>query len=129
MLAMVLALASSCGWGSADFLGGLSAKRVPILVVAAVSQLVGFAFTLLVVLAVHRGPLDVSVLWIGAIGGVLGAGGLSALYQGLAVGRMGVVAPIAALSGVVPVVVASSRRAIVRRPSRSSAWCWRSAAS
>ncbi len=105
MLAMVLALASSCGWGSADFLGGLSAKRVPILVVAAVSQLVGFAFTLLVVLAVHRGPLDVSVLWIGAIGGVLGAGGLSALYQGLAVGRMGVVAPIAALSGVVPVVV------------------------
>jgi drug/metabolite transporter (DMT)-like permease len=105
MLAMVLALASSCGWGSADFLGGLSAKRVPILVVAAVSQLVGFGFTLLVVLAVHRGPEGVSVLWIGAIGGLLGAGGLSALYQGLAVGRMGVVAPIAALSGVVPVVV------------------------
>jgi len=105
MLAMVLALASSCGWGSADFLGGLSAKRVPIVVVAAVSQAVGLAFTLLVVLAVHRGPDDVSVLWIGAIGGVLGAGGLSALYQGLAVGPMGVVAPIAALSGVVPVVV------------------------
>jgi drug/metabolite transporter (DMT)-like permease len=105
MLAMVLALASSTGWGSADFLGGLSAKRVPIVVVAAVSQAVGLAFTLLVVLAVHRGPADVSVLWIGAIGGVLGAGGLSALYQGLAVGRMGVVAPIAALSGVVPVVV------------------------
>ena len=105
MLAMVLALASSCGWGSADFLGGLSAKRVPIVVVAAVSQAVGLAFTLLVVLAVHRGPEDVSVLWIGAIGGVLGAGGLSALYQGLAVGRMGVVAPIAALSCVVPVVV------------------------
>ena len=78
---------------------------MPILVVAAVSQAVGFAFTLLVVLAVHRGPQDVSVLWIGAIGGLLGAGGLSALYQGLAVGRMGVVAPIAALSGVVPVVV------------------------
>jgi drug/metabolite transporter (DMT)-like permease len=105
MLAMVLALASSTGWGSADFLGGLSAKRVPIVVVAAVSQAVGLAFTLLVVLAVHRGPADVSVLWIGAIGGVLGAGGLSALYQGLAVGRMGVVAPIAALSGLVPVVV------------------------
>ena len=105
MPAMVLALASSVGWGSADFLGGLSAKRVPIVVVAAVSQAVGLAFTLLVVLAVHRGPDDVSVLWIGAIGGVLGAGGLSALYQGLAVGRMGVVAPIAALSGVVPVVV------------------------
>ena len=105
MLAMVLALASSTGWGSADFLGGLATKRVPILVVAAVSQAVGLGFTLLVVLAIHRGPGDLSVLWIGAIGGLLGAAGLSALYQGLAVGRMGVVAPIAALSGLVPVVV------------------------
>jgi drug/metabolite transporter (DMT)-like permease len=105
MLAMVLALASSTGWGSADFLGGLATKRVPILVVAAVSQAVGLGFTLLVVLAIHRGPGDVSVLWIGAIGGLLGAAGLSALYQGLAVGRMGVVAPIAALSGLVPVLV------------------------
>jgi uncharacterized membrane protein len=105
MLAIVLALAASGGWGSADFLGGLSAKRVPILVVAAVSQAVGLGFTLLVVLAVHRGPAEVSVLWIGAVGGLLGAAGLTALYQGLAVGRMGVVAPIAALSGLVPVVV------------------------
>ena len=105
MLAMVLALASSTGWGSADFLGGLATKRVPILVVAAVSQAVGLGFTLLVVLAIHRGPGDLSVLWIGAIGGLLGAAGLSALYQGLAVGRMGVVAPIAALSGLVPVLV------------------------
>ena len=105
MLAMMLALASSAGWGSADFLGGLATKRMPILVVAAVSQAVGLAFTLVVVLAIHRGPLDASVLWIGAVGGLLGAAGLSALYQGLAVGRMGVVAPIAALSGLVPVVV------------------------
>jgi drug/metabolite transporter (DMT)-like permease len=105
MLAIVLALASSAGWGSGDFLGGLSAKRLPILVVAAVSQAVGLGFTLLVVLAVHRGPLDPAVLWIGAVGGLLGAAGLSALYRGLAVGRMGVVAPIAALSGLVPIMV------------------------
>jgi drug/metabolite transporter (DMT)-like permease len=105
MLAIVLALASSAGWGSADFLGGLSAKRVPILAVAAVSQAVGLAFTLLVVLAVRRGPDDTAVLWIGAVGGLLGAAGLSALYQGLAVGQMGVVAPIAAMSGLVPIAV------------------------
>jgi drug/metabolite transporter (DMT)-like permease len=105
MLAIVLALASSAGWGSGDFLGGLSAKRLPILVVAAASQAVGLGFTVLVVLAVHRGPLDPAVLWIGAVGGLLGAAGLSALYRGLAVGRMGVVAPIAALSGLVPIMV------------------------
>lgn len=105
MLAIALALASSLGWGSGDFLGGLSAKRLPILVVAATSQAVGLGFTLLVVLAIHRGPLESSVLWIGAVGGLLGAAGLSALYRGLAVGRMGVVAPIAALSGLVPITV------------------------
>ena len=105
MLAILLALAASGAWGSADFLGGLSARRVPILVVAAVSQAVGLGFTLLVVLAVWRGPDDPAVLWLGAVAGLLGAAGLSALYQGLAVGRMGVVAPIAAMSGLVPIAV------------------------
>ena len=105
MLAILLALSSSAGWGTADFLGGLSAKRVPILVVAAVSQLVGLGVTLLFVLVAMRGPDDAAALWIGALGGVCGAVGLSALYQGLAVGRMGLVAPIAALSGLVPVTV------------------------
>jgi drug/metabolite transporter (DMT)-like permease len=105
MLAIALALASSAGWGTADFLGGLSAKRLSILVVAAVSQAVGLAFTLCVVAAVWRGPSDPAVLWIGALGGLAGAAGLTALYRGLAIGRMGVVAPIAAMSGLVPVIV------------------------
>lgn len=105
MLAIVLALGSSVGWGSADFLGGLSARRAPILVVAAVSQTAGLALTLLLVAWVGRGPNDPAVVWIGAVGGVLGAAGLSALYRGLAVGRMGVVAPIAAMSGLVPIAV------------------------
>jgi drug/metabolite transporter (DMT)-like permease len=105
MLAIVLALASSAGWGTADFFGGLSAKRLPILVVAAVSQAVGLAFTLCVVAAVRRGPSDPAVLWIGALGGLAGAAGLTALYRGLAIGRMGLVAPIAAMSGLVPILV------------------------
>ena len=105
MLAILLALGAAGAWGSADFLGGLSARRVPILVVAAVSQAVGLGFTILVVLSVRRGPDDTAVVWIGAVAGLLGAAGLWALYQGLAVGRMGVVAPIAAMSGVVPIVV------------------------
>lgn len=105
MLTIALALAASVGWGSADFLGGLSARRVQILVVAAVSQAAGLAFTLVVVLAGGDGPDAAAVLWIGAAGGLLGAAGLSALYRGLAVGRMGVVAPIASMSGLVPVAV------------------------
>ena len=105
MLAVVLALGSSVGWGSADFLGGLSARRAPILVVATVSQTAGLAFTLLIVAWVGRGPDDPAVVWIGAVAGLFGAAGLSALYRGLAIGRMGVVAPIAAMSGLVPIAV------------------------
>ena len=105
MLTIALALATSAAWGSADFLGGLSARRVQLLVVAAVSQAAGLVFTLIVVIAGADGPDDAAVLWIGALGGLLGAGGLSALYRGLAVGRMGVVAPIAAMSGLVPLAV------------------------
>jgi drug/metabolite transporter (DMT)-like permease len=105
MLSIALALGASVGWGSADFLGGLSARRVQLLVVAAVSQAAGLAFTVVVVVAGGDGPDDFSVLWIGAVGGLLGAAGLSALYRGLAVGRMGVVAPIASMSGLVPLAV------------------------
>jgi drug/metabolite transporter (DMT)-like permease len=41
----------------------------------------------------------------GALGGLAGAVGLASLYRGLAVGRMSIIAPIAALSGGVPVIV------------------------
>jgi drug/metabolite transporter (DMT)-like permease len=105
MFAIVLALAASVSWGSADFLGGLSTKRLSILTVAAVSQFAGFVFTLTVVLVVKPGLPSSNVVLIGLVAGVVGTIGLAALYSGLALGPMGVVAPIAAMSGIVPVVV------------------------
>ena len=44
MLGIVLALGSAAGWGTADFLGGLSTKSLPIWVVGVVSQLAGLVF-------------------------------------------------------------------------------------
>lgn len=105
MLAIVLALAASASWGSADFLGGISTKRLSILTVSAVSQFAGFVFTLTVVLVSQPGMPSAHVVVLGLIAGVLGTIGLAALYSGLALGPMGVVAPIAAMSGIVPVVV------------------------
>jgi drug/metabolite transporter (DMT)-like permease len=47
-----------------------------------------------------------TALWWGAFAGFIGAFGITALYRALAVGRMGVVAPVAAVvTGVLPVVV------------------------
>jgi drug/metabolite transporter (DMT)-like permease len=102
MLGVMLALAASTGWGIADFLGGLSTKRLPILTVSAVSQFAGLVCMALVV-AFEGRPPNATAIWFGLGAGACGAVGLAALYSGLSIGPMGVVAPIAALSGVVPV--------------------------
>lgn len=100
---LLLAFGSGMSWGTADFLAGVSARRLPLLVVSHVSQLAGLLFIGAIVLIRGEGPQETVALAYGLAGGVVGAVGLSALYRGLAIGRMGVVAPTAALSGVVPV--------------------------
>jgi drug/metabolite transporter (DMT)-like permease len=64
-------------------------------------------FPVLVLVALISGDLvlDGTTIGWGAVAGVSGAIGLSALYQGLATGVMGVVAPISSLSVLVPVLV------------------------
>jgi drug/metabolite transporter (DMT)-like permease len=102
VLPLLLAFASGLGWGTADFLAGLSARRLPLLVVSLVSQAAGLLFIAALVLIDGEGPTS-DALALGLAGGVAAAIGLSALYRGLAIGRMGIVAPTAALSGTVPV--------------------------
>jgi drug/metabolite transporter (DMT)-like permease len=103
---VVLGLASALSWGSGDFGGGLVTRRAPVLSVVAVTQAVGAVAAL--ALAVARGesfpaPPDVALAFVAAIFGLVG---ITSLYRGLAVGRMGVVAPTTGvLSAVVPVGV------------------------
>lgn len=80
-------------------------RRTPVLGVALVSQLVGMVLAL--ILGIVRGetmPLPADIPWSLA-GGVTGAVGIVALYRGLAIGRMGVVAPVTGvLAAAIPVV-------------------------
>ncbi len=102
---MILGLSSALVWGAADFGGGLMSRRTAVFGVVLVSQLAGLAIAL--ALAVVRaesfpGPADVG--W-SFVAGILGGIGIVALYRGLAVGRMGIVAPIiGVLAAVIPVV-------------------------
>jgi drug/metabolite transporter (DMT)-like permease len=105
MLPLGLALLSGLTWGSADFLGGLMSKRLHTATVMAVSQGAGLALTAAVVVALGEAPPPARSIAFGVAGGVVGSIGLAALYRGLAVGRMSIVAPTAALSGAVPVLV------------------------
>jgi drug/metabolite transporter (DMT)-like permease len=107
--AVLLALAGAASWGVGDFLGGLAARRAHVLAVLALSQLVGLAGAAVWVAVsgdAWPGPDD-ALPAAGA--GLAGAVGLAALYRGLAIGAMGIVAPISAASPVVPLAVDAAR--------------------
>jgi drug/metabolite transporter (DMT)-like permease len=104
MEAVGLAALASIMWGSGDFVAGLLTRRIHVLVVSLVAWTVGLVMTAGIVLAFDRGVPSAGALGAGLLAGVFGAVGLAALYQGLAVGRMGIVAPIAELSTLVPVL-------------------------
>jgi len=95
--AAVFGLASALSWGAGDFSGGLATKRAPVFGVLAISH--GVGLLLLVALALlWAEPLPVaSDLGWGLVAGVAGAVGLAALYRALAIGRMGMVAPLSAV--------------------------------
>ena len=105
MVPLGLALLSGLTWGTADFVGGTMSKRLPTATVMVVSQSAGLLLTAVLVVALGEPAPEGRFLAAGALGGVAGAVGLAALYKGLAVGRMSIVAPTAALSGAVPVIV------------------------
>jgi drug/metabolite transporter (DMT)-like permease len=101
--ALLLALASSAVWGTADFSGGLLTRRLPAFSVTVTSQGAGFV-PLLVAVAV-RGQVDAKGFTFGLLAGVGGGAGLAAFYRALSLGTMSVVSPIAACSAVVPFVI------------------------
>lgn len=99
-------LLAALSFGGGDFVGASAARRAGVLVVAAGSQLAGLA-VLLVVLAVVRPDIpQIDGIALGLVAGIAGGIGLAALFGGMAVGNMGLVA---ALSGagslVIPLVV------------------------
>lgn len=114
MPTILLATATSLLFGCSDFFGGLASRRASAITVTANAHTLGIlllgAATLL--FPAQFGSRDI---WWGVAAGISGAVGVTALYAGLAAGRMGVVAPIAAcLSGSLPAVYDLLRGTSVR---------------
>ena len=104
-MSLLLGLVVAASFGSGDFLGGVASKRArtgarcssPCRLCALVGAIA--------VAAIAGGDPHGGDFAFGALGGVLNVAALGCLYQGLAVGRAGLVAPIAAVVGsVIPVV-------------------------
>ena len=103
MTPLLLALGASLAWGVADFVGPLVSRRLGMLRVLFWAQLGGVLAIGLAVVVRGQGPAGWQVLFAicASLGGMLG---LFAYYRGMAIGAMSVVAPIAGVSAVIPVV-------------------------
>jgi drug/metabolite transporter (DMT)-like permease len=102
-MAVLLGLLVAASFGSGDFLGGRASRRAPTLTVLMVAQSTAVLGAIVVCLFVGArvAPHDIA---FGALAGCVNIIGVGLLYQGLAVGRMGVVAPLTAVvASVVPV--------------------------
>jgi drug/metabolite transporter (DMT)-like permease len=91
-------------YGTGDFLGGISAKRLTTVTVLFWTQTVGLVVAAGLVLALRDAAPAAHVFVLSAAAGVVGIMALGLLFRGLALGRMSVVAPLSAIGGgVLPV--------------------------
>jgi drug/metabolite transporter (DMT)-like permease len=103
-----LGLGSGLFWGTGDFLGGLTSRRLPALAVTIWSQLAGGLALLAVVAASGQRPTAAGMAW-GSLAGLCGGTALVLFYKGMAEGIISIVAPVSACGAVVPVVAALVR--------------------
>ncbi|MGH3064974.1 MAG: EamA family transporter [Gaiellaceae bacterium] len=108
-MAAVLALCGGLMWGVGDFFGGVASRRLAVITVVVVSQAIGLASLLLWVLLTGDSFPGVAELLPAAAAGLAVLIGLGAFYRGLAIGAMGIVAPISAAGPIVPLAVDAAR--------------------
>jgi len=103
----ILALASAVLYGSADFFGGLTARRANTIATVVWSQAAGLVLLLLVLPFLPATTVSSRDWTWGFIAGFSGGIGVAFLYRALAVGTMAVVAPTTAvIAGMIPVAFA-----------------------
>jgi drug/metabolite transporter (DMT)-like permease len=100
-----LSLSAAVTWGAADFSGGIATKTANAFNVVVVAHATGLAFMLALAL-VFREPVPgwTTLLW-GVAAGLVGGIGLAAFYKALAIGTMGINAPLSAvITALVPLL-------------------------
>jgi uncharacterized membrane protein len=105
-MAILLALLSALAYGISDFGAGVASRRSEAGVVSLIVLAIGLVWALIATaIDPGVGARSGALLW-GASSGLGGGAGTLALYQGLAVGRMTIVATLSAVvAAVVPAIV------------------------
>jgi uncharacterized membrane protein len=105
-MGIALGLLAALFYGASDFAAGVGGRRASSAAVAIMSQPIGLIASIIAVLALPASfPSESALAW-GAASGFGGGMGTIALYRGLTVGSMGVVAPLSAvLAAALPAMI------------------------
>lgn len=95
-------LAATC-WGAADFIGGFATRAANVVMVLVMVNATIVAVSLGVQLVTGGPALGSHAAMLAVAGGVCGVVGSGAFYQALALGKMGIIAPIPAVGVAIPV--------------------------
>jgi len=100
---------AALSFGAVDFAGAVAARRAGALIVVAGAHATGLV-ALLIGLLVLRPPVpDLEAVLLGLAAGIAGAVGLAALYSGMSLGSMGIVASLSgAGSLLIPLIVGAA---------------------
>jgi drug/metabolite transporter (DMT)-like permease len=91
------AASAALGWGTSDFIGGYTARRVNAFLLTTIAHASGTAFMLVLALA-RRAQLPSAHNWAWAIAaGLSGGAALAVFYRALSSGKMGLAAPVSAV--------------------------------
>src|SRR6266851_2288052 len=112
---VLFGLSASLSWGTGDFSGGLASRRAHVFSVVLAAYAVGTVLLLILALAwAEPLPSWRDALW-GATAGLAGTLGLTAFYRSLAIGRMGINAPITAvLAASLPIIFTAFTQGLPR---------------
>jgi drug/metabolite transporter (DMT)-like permease len=108
LLSILYGIASALSWGAGDFAGGFSSRKVGAYRAVFYADFFGL-LVLIAVYFIYPETLPAArVIWVSAIGGMLGSIGLLVLYYSLTKGLMSIAAPVSALfAAILPVIVGS----------------------
>ena len=106
LVPLTFSLLATLSWGMSDFIGGFGSRKTNPFLLATITHVSGAVLMMGLALALHSTfPSQRGILWSMAAG-FLGGIALAVFYKALAVGKMGLTAPVAALLGAaIPTVV------------------------
>jgi len=106
LVPIILSLFSMAVWGCSDFIGGYASRQTNAFLLTAIAHLGGLVFMTSLALSWHAPmPPQRAMLWAMG-GGLFGGTALAIFYRALAMGQMGITAPVAALLGAaIPTIV------------------------